>query len=84
MTEFEKYTELVKNGEPIKTVSDDEKLEFYGLYKQSIIGNVNTMRPDGLFNFEAKAKWDVWEKNKDISKELAKEKYIIKAKIYFK
>ena len=56
MTEFEKYTELVKNGEPIKTVSDDEKLEFYGLYKQSIIGNVNTMRPDGLFNFEAKAK----------------------------
>jgi acyl-CoA-binding protein len=42
------------------------------------------MRPDGLFNFEAKAKWDVWEKNKDISKELAKEKYIIKAKIYFK
>ncbi|CAE7575946.1 ACBP1, partial [Symbiodinium microadriaticum] len=38
----------------------DQKLQFYGLYKQSTIGNVNTKQPWSI-NMVAKAKWDAWK-----------------------
>jgi acyl-CoA-binding protein len=35
---------------------DSQKLQFYGLYKQSTIGDVNTKQPWSI-NMVAKAKW---------------------------
>ncbi len=37
-------------------LSNDQKLQFYGLYKQSTIGDVNTSQPWAI-NMVAKAKW---------------------------
>ncbi len=37
-------------------LSNDQKLQFYGLYKQSTIGDVNTPQPWSI-NMVAKAKW---------------------------
>jgi hypothetical protein len=35
---------------------DDQKLQFYGLYKQCTVGDVNTKQPWAI-NMVAKAKW---------------------------
>ncbi len=43
--------------------NDAELLELYSLYKQGMIGDVNTDRP-GMFDFRGRAKWDAWNKNK--------------------
>ena len=37
---------------------DDQKLQFYGLYKQCTVGDVNTKQPWAI-NVVAKAKWYV-------------------------
>ena len=84
MTELEKYINLVRNGKNIRNVTSDDKLEFYALYKQFTIGNINTKKPTGIFNIKEKKKWDAWNKIKNLSKKEAKNKYIIKAKLFFK
>ena len=40
MSEIEKYLEIVRNGEPKHEIKNDDKLEFYSLYKQFTVGNV--------------------------------------------
>ena len=40
---------------PLQT-SNDQKLKFYSLFKQSTIGNVNTDRP-GIFSLVERKKW---------------------------
>ena len=47
--------------EHIEDFSDEQKIKFYALYKQSIIGDCNTDRPGGLFNWERKKMWDEWD-----------------------
>lgn len=43
-----------------------------------LVGTRNTERPGGLFNQEAKAKFDEWTKRKGVSKEDAMKEYIKK------
>uniref|UniRef100_A0A914Y8K5 ACB domain-containing protein n=1 Tax=Panagrolaimus superbus TaxID=310955 RepID=A0A914Y8K5_9BILA len=64
---------LPKDG-PVST-SNDQKLKFYSLYKQSTIGDVNTERP-GMFSFVEKAKWDAWKSKEGVNQTDAKEQYI--------
>lgn len=45
---------LPKDG-PVSP-SNNQKLEFYSLFKQATIGDVNTERP-GFFSLVEKAKW---------------------------
>ncbi len=49
----------------IESFSDEQKVNFYALYKQSTVGNCNTERPGGLFNWERKKMWDTWNELKD-------------------
>ncbi|XP_026226622.1 acyl-CoA-binding domain-containing protein 7 isoform X2 [Anabas testudineus] len=59
--EFNKAAEDVKK---VKTrPSDQELLDLYGLYKQALVGDVNTDRP-GMTDLKGKAKWDAWESRK--------------------
>ncbi|XP_061530030.1 acyl-CoA-binding domain-containing protein 7-like isoform X2 [Phycodurus eques] len=77
VAEFEKTAEDVKN---LKTrPSDQELLDLYGLYKQAIVGDVDTDRP-GLFDMKGKAKWDAWSSRKGMSKDDAMSAYIALAK----
>lgn len=70
---FNKAAEDVKN---LKTKpGDDEMLNVYAHYKQATVGDVNTARP-GMLDFKGKAKWDAWEKVKELSTADAEAKYI--------
>ncbi len=55
--------------------SNDDLLQLYALFKQSIVGDNETARP-GMFDLQGKAKWDAWTKLKGMAKTEAQEKYI--------
>ncbi|XP_034467976.1 acyl-CoA-binding protein homolog isoform X2 [Hippoglossus hippoglossus] len=75
--EFEKMAEDVKK---VKTKpSDQELLDLYGLYKQSMVGDVNIGQP-GMFDMKGKAKWNAWDSRKGMSKDDAMSAYITMAK----
>ncbi|XP_040020760.1 acyl-CoA-binding domain-containing protein 7 [Gasterosteus aculeatus] len=75
--EFEKMAEDVKK---VKTrPTDQELLDLYGLYKQAIVGEVNTDRP-GMMDLKGKAKWDAWNSRKGMSKDDAESAYVTLAK----
>lgn len=54
---------------------DAEMLKVYALFKQGMVGDVNTARP-GMLDFTGKAKWDAWEKEKGKTQDAAMEEYI--------
>lgn len=64
---------LPKDG-PVQP-SQAQQLQFYGLFKQANVGDVNTSRP-GTFDFTGKAKWDAWKKVEGKSQDEAKEEYV--------
>ncbi|MES1902594.1 MAG: hypothetical protein MHPSP_001528 [Paramarteilia canceri] len=80
-------TELLKNFENSKSEfesffvekklkkDNDLVMELYGLFKQATVGDVNISKP-GFYKPSERAKYDLWEKNKGISKEDAMQKYI--------
>uniref|UniRef100_A0A8B9XLC8 Acyl-CoA binding domain containing 7 n=1 Tax=Bos mutus grunniens TaxID=30521 RepID=A0A8B9XLC8_BOSMU len=67
----------------LKTRPDDEELkELYGLYKQSVIGDIDIGICPALLDLKGKAKWEAWNLQKVVrlSKEDAMNAYISKAK----
>lgn len=72
---FKKAVWLIRNGPPQANTSNDQKLKYYGLYKQATEGDVKGDQPWAV-QFEARAKWDAWAALKGMSKEEAMEKYI--------
>ena len=81
--EFKKASDAIAaKGKDGKTkMSNDEKLEFYKWYKQGTQGDNTTEKP-GMMQFEAKTKWEAWNKAKGTSKEDAQKKYIELSKKY--
>ena len=61
----------------VAALSNDDKLEFYGLFKQGTVGDVNTDRP-GMFDMKGKAKWDAWKAKEGMSQDDAKAAYVAK------
>lgn len=76
--QFEEATELANKF--TKKPTDAEFLEFYGLFKQATVGDVNIEKP-GALALKDKAKYEAWSSNKGLSKEAAKEAYV---KVYEK
>ncbi|XP_031708796.1 acyl-CoA-binding domain-containing protein 7 [Anarhichas minor] len=75
--EFQKMAEDVKN---VKTKpTDQELLDLYGLYKQAMVGEINTDRP-GMMDLKGKAKWDAWTSRNGMSKDDAMSAYVTLAK----
>ena len=72
--QFEKVVKQVQEGEK-KEIENSVKLEFYGLYKQATVGDVNCEAPWG-FQIVQRAKWDAWNAVKGMSKDDAMLKYI--------
>jgi len=50
-------------------------LSFYGLYKQATVGKCNTPKP-GIFNLQAKAKWNAWNDLNDMAMDVAMSRYV--------
>jgi diazepam-binding inhibitor (GABA receptor modulating acyl-CoA-binding protein) len=51
-------------------------LTMYGLYKQANEGDCNVPRPQGIFDFKGKKKWDAWNSCKGMSRREAMTKYV--------
>lgn len=69
---FELSAKMIVN---LKTKpTDSEKLELYGLYKQSTVGDCNISEPFRVLVVEH-AKWDAWNSNKGTNKIKAMNKY---------
>ena len=48
-------------------LTNPQMLQLYSYYKQGTIGDCNTPKPNGVFNFKEKAKWDAWNELKGLS-----------------
>ncbi|CAO3590577.1 unnamed protein product [Absidia cylindrospora] len=57
------------------TVSKDNKLKFYGYFKQATTGDCTIPKPN-LFEFVARAKWDAWNNLKGMESQVAMEAYV--------
>jgi acyl-CoA-binding protein len=64
-----------RSKEFTKRPSNEELLQLYALYKQSMDGDAVGDRPGG-FDFKAIAKFDAWEELKGKSKDDAMNEYI--------
>lgn len=75
--QFDKAVAIVRSLPPDGSVkpTQDQQLEFYGLFKQATEGDVKGDRP-GAFNFAGKYKWDAWKKLEGMSQDEAKAKYV--------
>ncbi|KAF9438226.1 hypothetical protein BGZ76_009153, partial [Entomortierella beljakovae] len=71
--DFEKAAAAAKNLP--KTLSNEDLLDLYGLFKQATVGDNTTAQP-GMFDLTGKAKWSAWNKHKTTSKEAAEAAYI--------
>lgn len=79
---FEKYTQLAKLLP--KQPSDEDMLILYGLYKQSKFGNCDTPKPNSIFNYKEKLKWEAWYSYKGMETETAMKYYIKKVQELYK
>ncbi|XP_037532222.1 acyl-CoA-binding domain-containing protein 7 [Nematolebias whitei] len=80
MTLEAEFKTIADNVKKVKTQpTNDELLTLYGLYKQAIVGDVNTEKP-GILDPTGKAKWEAWESRKGMSKDEAMSTYITHAK----
>ena len=66
-------------AQQVSALSNEDKLEFYGLFKRATVGMVNTARP-GMFDPKGKAKWDAWKSKEGISQDDAKSAYVAKVR----
>ncbi|ORX80898.1 acyl-CoA binding protein [Anaeromyces robustus] len=55
--------------------TQEEELEFYGLYKRAVVGQCDIPKPD-FFNILALAKWEAWKKLDSLSMLKAREIYV--------
>lgn len=61
------------------SLSNDEKLELYGLFKQAVEGDITSSCP-GLFDPRGRAKWNAWKGRSGMSSRDAMIGYIQAAK----
>jgi acyl-CoA-binding protein len=74
---YETATLLVRKK--ANQISKEALLYFYARFKYINDGPCNTERPGGLFNFEAKSKWDIWNGlGSTLAKDEAKKQYLNK------
>jgi len=64
-----------KQIQTMSSMSDEDKLELYKYYKQSVNGD-NTSSKPSMFDFVGNHKWNAWNSLNGMSKETAMQKYI--------
>mmetsp|Transcript_6104 Transcript_6104/g.10716 ORF Transcript_6104/g.10716 Transcript_6104/m.10716 type:complete len:85 (+) Transcript_6104:373-627(+) len=74
MADFEQVAEAVRHAD-IASLSNEDKLELYSLYKQSTEGDVKGSQPWAV-QFEARAKWDAWAAKQGLPQDQARENYV--------
>lgn len=59
-------------------VSDEDKLQLYGYFKQATVGDCDKPKP-AIYEIVGKAKWEAWNALRGMSAATAMKKYIAKA-----
>ena len=72
-TQFEAAAARVQK---LTKLGNDEKLRFYGLYKQGTGGDVQSKRP-GMLDMVGAAKWDAWKARAGMPPDEAKRAYVL-------
>ncbi len=76
MTLNERFEDAQKRVKALTAApSNDQLLELYALYKQSLSGDVSGSRP-GMLDFKGRAKFDAWAGKEGMSKDGAMEAYV--------
>ncbi|XP_035887542.1 acyl-CoA-binding domain-containing protein 7-like [Phyllostomus discolor] len=74
------FDQAAEDVRKLKTRPDDEELEkLYGLYKQSVIGDIDIECPR-MLDLKGKTRWEAWNLQKELLKEDVMNAYISKAK----
>jgi len=74
MSTFEEVAQAIRDQKP--ELTNEQKSEIYGLFKQATNGDNTAAQPGLLSGFEARGKWDAWESKKGMSQDDAKQAYI--------
>ena len=74
MADFEAVAQKLRDQKI--DLSDDQKKEVYGLFKQAKEGDNKAEKPGIMSGFEARGKWDAWEAKKGLSQDEAKKQYV--------
>ena len=74
-SKFEACVDIVQNGTAAKKPTQEEKLEFYALFKQATQGDAPDKKPS-FFDMVAFAKWTAWDKLRGQSQEQAMQTYV--------
>eukprot|EP00759_Apiculatamorpha_spiralis_P040721 PhF_6_TR39600/c0_g1_i1/m.58680 len=74
---FSKFVNLITTPPPHVTykATNDEKLLYYALFKQSTVGDCTQPKPS-MFNIVAFKKWESWANVKGMTKEQAMQQYV--------
>ncbi len=73
------FLKSIDSVKKCKDLDNNTLLFLYSHYKQSTVGNCNTIEP-GFWDFAGKAKYTAWQNLFGMSKDDAMEKYIQKVK----
>lgn len=71
----QQFDNIIRGGESLRDLQQHEKLVFYGLYKQALFGDNETVKPS-CFKFEALEKWKAWMAHKGKSRNQAMTEYV--------
>lgn len=74
MASFDECAQKIRDQKP--DLSNEQKGEIYGLFKQATCGDNSAEKPGIMSGFEARGKWDAWESKKGMSQDDAKQAYI--------
>lgn len=74
---FQHATEAVERAQG--RLSNDQKLTFYGYFKQATVGDAPARNPCGPFDMKGSAKYGAWNKCRGMSKDAAQAAYIAAA-----
>jgi diazepam-binding inhibitor (GABA receptor modulator, acyl-CoA-binding protein) len=79
---FQEVSEKIKTYGRDKNLTNDDLLSLYGLFKQANVGDNKESQPYRI-QFEARAKWDAWDKQRGKSQDQAKHEYVQYALKFF-
>lgn len=71
----ETFNIALKDVKKLKSLTSEELLKLYGLYKQANLGKNTTDKPS-MFSYRALKKWSAWTEVSELTKDEAKERYI--------
>ena len=81
-SDFDKACTFAKKSKLSSSVSSNDQLMLYGLYKQATNGNyndernINSAKPSSKFNMVAQVKFEAWKKFQNMPQDFAMLKYI--------